>query len=59
MRSYICFYWSIGENKCRECNVFLGGGGGGDAGVVGCGDDAHAFGDDVGDIRLSKKTEDD
>ena len=59
MRSYICFYRSIGEKKCRECSGFLGAGAGGDVGDVGGGDAADAFGDDVGDIRLSKKTEDD
>ena len=59
MQNYICFYRGIGEKKCRECSGFLGGGAGGDAGVVGGGDAADAFGDDVGDIRLSKKTEDD
>jgi hypothetical protein len=55
MRSYICFYRSIGEEKCRKFSGSPGGGAGGDAGVVGGGDAAHAFGDGVGDIRLSKK----
>jgi len=55
MRSYINFYWSIGETKFRECRGSLGGGGGGDAGVGGCGDDADAFRDGVGDFRLSEK----
>ncbi len=59
MRNYICFYRSIGEKKCCECSGFLGGGAGGAGGVVGGGDAADAFGDDVGDIRLSEKMEDD
>jgi hypothetical protein len=59
MRSYIYFYRSIGEKKCRECSGFLGGGVGGDDVVVIGGDVADVFGDDVSDIRLSKITEDD
>jgi hypothetical protein len=57
IRSYIYFYRSIGEKKIRECRGSLGGGAGGDAGVVGGGDAADAFGDGLGDIRLSKITE--
>jgi hypothetical protein len=55
MRSYICFYRSIGEEKCRKCCGSLAGGDGGDVGVGGGGDGADAFG--VGDIRLSEKNE--
>ncbi len=59
MRSYICFYRSIGEKKCREWSGSLGGSPGGDPRVVGGGDVADAFDDSVGDIRLSKKTQGD
>ena len=55
MRSYVCFYRSIGEKKIRECRESLGGVAGGDVGVGGGSDVADAFGDSVGDIRLSKK----
>ena len=52
MRSYICFYRSIGEKNCRELSGSVGGSPGGDARVGGGGDAADAFGDGVGDIRL-------
>jgi hypothetical protein len=44
------------RKKCREWNGSLGGSPGGDAGVGGGGDAVDAFGDGLGDIRLSKKT---
>ena len=56
MRSYICFYRSIDEEKCREWSGSLGFNRGGDARVGGGGDAADALGDGVGDIQLSKKT---
>ena len=57
-RSNAELYLLLPEHRgetCRKCRGFLGGGAGGDAGVVGGGDDVDAFGDDVGDIRLSEK----
>ena len=54
MRSYVCFYRSIGEKKCLEWSGSLGGSLGGDARVGGGGDVVDAFGDGLGDIRLSK-----
>ena len=45
------------RKKCREWSGSLGGSPGGDAGVGGGCDDVDAFGDGLGDIRLSKKTE--
>ena len=56
MRSYICFYRSIGEKKCDEWSGYLGFNLGGDARVVVGGDTADALGDCVGDIRLSKNS---
>ena len=56
MRSYICFKRSIGEKKCRERSGSIGGNPGGDPRVSGGGDVAYALGDDVSDIRLSKKS---
>jgi hypothetical protein len=44
MRSYICFYQSIAEKKCREYCGSLGGGTGGDVGVGGGGDAFVIFG---------------
>jgi len=57
MRSYICFYLSIGEERCRKCSGSLGAGAGGAGGVGGGGDVADAFVDGAVDIRLSKKME--
>ena len=56
MRSYIRFYRSIGEKKCREWSGSLGFNPDGNACVGGGGDVADALGDGVGDIRLSKKS---
>ena len=44
------------RKKCRKWSGCLGGSPGGDARVGGGGDVADAFGDGLGDIRLSKKT---
>jgi len=57
MRSYSCFYRSIGKEKCQELSTsFCGGNWGGDGVVRG---DIAAAGDGNGDcdIWLSKKTQ--
>jgi hypothetical protein len=42
--------------KCRELSGSLAGDGGGAVGLGGGDDDAEAFGDGIGNIRLSKNT---
>ncbi len=55
IRSYSCFYRSIGEIKSPEWSGSLFGGVGGDVGGVAVGEAVDAFGDGVGDFWLSKK----